>query len=216
MNRCLKIYKRYLPAVVFAYFFICAVTARAQDVALKDSVGKTTGPFLLPTTLINGERLPWILLPEVEVRAIRRFKTPEDRSKYFRLRYNVLKVMPYAKFAQQRYEQLHRDLAVTSEKKEQKRLVKRCEGEIKDMFNREIKNMSINQGEILIKLLDRQTGSSGYELVRELKGGFTAFVYQGVARVFGHNLKTKYDPEQDVEIENIVRSVSDQYGYHYF
>lgn len=205
---------RFLIIVFFGSLFIHTSVLKAQVVV--DSAQKHPARIFLPTAIIDGERMPWVLLPEVQVRAVRTFKTPEDRAKYFRLRYNVIKVMPYARFAQQRYEQLHRDLAITAKKRDQKKLVKQCEKEIKEMFNREIKNMSITQGEILIKLLDRQTGNSGYELVRELKGSFTAFFYQGIAKVFGHNLKTKYDPEEEVEIENIVRSVSDSYRYRYF
>lgn len=170
---------------------------------------------MLPTTIVDGERVPWILLQEVEIRAVRTFKTPEDRAKYFRLRYNVMKVLPYARFAEDRYDQLHRELAVTGNRRTQKKLVKECEKEIKEMFNREVKNMSITQGQILIKLIDRETGNSSYELVRELRGGVTAFFYQSVAKVFGHNLKSKYDPEEDVEIENIIRSVDDR-RYRYF
>jgi len=172
-------------------------------------------PIMLPTTVVNGERMPWILLHEVVITDRRIFKTPEDRIRYNRLKYNVLKVLPYAKFAEQRYDRLQRELAVTSRKKEQKRLVKNCEKEIKAMFNREIKKMSITQGEILIKLIDRQTGNSSYDLVRELRGGFNAFFYQSVAKVFGHNLKQTYDPDEEREIEYIIRHYAKGYPYFY-
>jgi len=187
----------------------------------KDSLANTidgrtnTAPIMLPTTVMDGERVPWILLREVVVTDRRIFKTPEDRARYNRLKYNVLKVLPYAKFAENRYDKLQRDLAVTSNKKEQKRLIKECEKEIKTMFNREIKNMSISQGEILIKLIDRQTGNSSYELVRELRGGVSAFFYQSVAKIFGHNLKRTYDPDQDREIETIIRNYAHANRYFY-
>jgi hypothetical protein len=84
--------------------------------------------------------------------------------------------------------------------------VKECDKEIKDMFNREIKNMTINQGEILIKLIDRETGKSTYDLVRELKGGLIAFAYQSVARVAGHNLKHQYNPQEERDIETIIQN----------
>src|SRR5690606_6941579 len=134
------------------------------------------------------ERMPWFLIPEVVVSAPQVFSSPEARARYERLRYNVIKVLPYAKFAQDRYAQLHRELALETNKREQKKLVKACEKEIKDMFNREVKNLTISQGQILIKLIDRQTGQSSYEVVRELRGGVTAFLYQSIAKVFGHNL----------------------------
>jgi len=180
---------------------------------LRDSA--KTAPVMLPTTLVDGERIPWILLREVVITDRRIFKTPEDRARYYRLKYNVLKVLPYAKFAENRYDKLQRDLAVTPKKKDQKRLVKDCEKEIKTMFNREIKNMSISQGEILIKLIDRQTGNSSYELVRELRGGVSAFFYQSVAKIFGHNLKRTYDPDEDREIETIIRNYANTPHYFY-
>ncbi|GAA4805780.1 hypothetical protein GCM10023231_38690 [Olivibacter ginsenosidimutans] len=187
----------------------------------KDSLANTTdqasniGPAMMSTTRINGERVPWILLREVVITDRRIFKTPEDRARYYRLKYNVLKVLPYARFAENRYDKLQRDLAVTPKKKDQKRLVKDCEKEIKNMFNREIKNMSITQGEILIKLIDRQTGNSSYDLVKELRGGVSAFFYQSVAKLFGHNLKRTYDPDEDREIETIIRNHANANRYFY-
>lgn len=196
----------------FLVFFVVPDSLWAQDRLRTDS--NRTGPTYLPTTIVDGEAMPWVLLPEVVVTGYRIFKTPEDRARYNRLKYNVLKVMPYARFAEQRYEKLQRELALTSNKKEQKKLVRQCEKEIKDMFNKEIKKMTVSQGEILVKLIDRQTGNSSYELVKELRGGVTAFFYQSVAKVFGHNLKNTYDPEQERDIENIIRKY--QHSYYYF
>jgi len=157
------------------------------------------------TTLENGEVAPWFLIPEVHIIKNRAFADEEAKKQYLRLRRNVYKVLPYANFAQKRYDQLDRELALSTDKREQKRLVQKCEDEIKAMFNKEVKDLSITQGKILIKLIDRQTGQSSYDMVKELKGGMTAFMYQGVAKVFGHNLKSTYDPKEDFEIENIVR-----------
>lgn len=201
--------------VLFSGFFLDG-SVRVQQVPVSDS---TTGrhaqhPPML-STVVDGEAMPWMVIPEVEIVRRRVFKSPEDKARYMRLRYNVIKVLPYAKYAQRRYQQLYRDLALTGNKREQRRLVKDCEREIKDMFNREVKNMTVSQGAILIKLIDRQTGNSSYEVVRELRGGITAFFYQSIARVFGHNLKNEYDVEEDFEIENIIRSL-ERPAYPYF
>ena len=157
------------------------------------------------TTLDNGEVVPWFPIEEVVVYARRTFKTEDDRQKYLRLRRNVIRVLPYAIYAQKRYEQLDRDLALTNSRREEKRLIKECEQEIKDKITSEVKNLSVSQGKILIKLIERQTGNTSYELVKDMKGGISAFVYQGVAKIFGHNLKSTYDPTEDYEIENIIR-----------
>lgn len=165
----------------------------------------------ITTTNIDDELIPWVGLPEISVVDTRIFKSPEQRAKFNRLRYNVLKVMPYALFARRRYAQLQSDLALIHTRKEKRVLVKAFEKEIKDMFNKEIKNLTITQGGILIKLIDRETGNSSYELLKDMKGGITAFFYQSVARVFGNNLKNKYDPQEDRDIEAIIQSSG--YGY---
>ncbi|NQD70348.1 DUF4294 domain-containing protein [Sphingobacterium shayense] len=171
--------------------------------------GKTVERFTT-TKLDDGEIVPWFPIDDVVVTAVRTFKTVDDRIKYLRLKRNVLRVLPYAIYAQRRYEKLDRDLAMVSSKKEEERLVKSCEKEIKDKFNTEIKNLSVSQGKILIKLVQRQTGNTSFEMLKEMKGGVSAFFYQSVAQVFGHNLKAAYDPEEDYEIENIIRSYEQQ------
>lgn len=192
---------------LFCFIFLGSFVIKAQESYYKLNRNDT---LKVATINVNGEIMPWVVVNEVVVSATRTFKTPEDFAKYRRLRYNVLKVLPYARFAGQRYRQLERDLATNPEKRKQKELVKSCEKEIKDLFNRDVKNLTISQGEVLIKLIDRETGDSSYDLVKDLKGGVSAFLMQSVARVFGHDLKKKYDPEEERDIEAIIRSA----GYY--
>jgi hypothetical protein len=152
----------------------------------------------------NGYMIPFFILDEVVCYGVRTFKTVADQAAFNRLKFNVLKVMPYAIYAKKRYEKLERDLAVTSDKKEQKKLVKQCDNEIKNMFNTEIKELTITQGQILTKLIDREVGRTTYDIVKQTKGGFAAFSYQLVARVVGHNLKTTYSVTEDRDIEAII------------
>lgn len=157
------------------------------------------------TKLETGEVVPWFPIDPVYIWAKRTWKTEQDKERYMKLKRNVLRVLPYAIYAQKRYEQLDRELALANSKKDEKALIKACEREIKEKINNEVKNLSISQGKILIKLIERQTGNTSYDLVKDMKGNITAFVYQGVARMFGHNLKSTYDAEEDFEIENIIR-----------
>ncbi|MBL1408529.1 DUF4294 domain-containing protein [Sphingobacterium faecale] len=161
--------------------------------------------YYLTTKLESGEIVPWFPIEEVVVRARREWKNEEQKNQYLKLKRNVLRVLPYAIYAQRRYEQLDRDLALVNSKREENSLIKACEQEIKEKISNEVKNLSVSQGKILIKLIERQTGNTSYDLVKDMKGSITAFVYQGVARVFGHNLKSTYDPSEDFEIENIIR-----------
>jgi len=195
----------------FLLLFCCSLgTLKAQPATPKPAdkpapliLGKydTIKTYL---TIDSGKLLPWIVLEDVKINDVRIFKSQADRDAFNRLRYNVLKVLPYARFAGQRYRKLQRDLALTGDKHKQKLLVDSCETQIKDLFNKEIKNLTISQGEVLIKLIDRETGNTSYAMVKDMKGGFKAFVYQSVARLFGHDLKETYDPDQQKDIEAIL------------
>jgi hypothetical protein len=179
------------------------VTAQTQSPALP-KVGKndTIKTYL---TVLDGEMVPWIVTEEIVIRDSRIFKSEADRRAFNVLRYNVKKVIPYAHFAGNRYRQLQRDLALTGDKEKQKQLVKACEVQIKDMFKKEIENLTISQGEILIKLIDRETDNTTYSMIKELKGGFNAFLLQSAARIFGHNLKETYDRDEQRDIEQILQ-----------
>ena len=155
-------------------------------------------------TVDSGKLMPWIVTPDVTISDQRIFKSQADLDAYRRLKYNVLRVLPYARFAGQRYRKLQRDLAVEPDKHKQKLLIEGCETEIKDLFNKEIKELTISQGEILIKLIDRETGNTSYDMVKDMKGSFKAFVYQSVARLFGHDLKETYNPDEQKDIEAIL------------
>jgi len=193
--------------IILFIVMIFGVLSKAQEPLnpVFPKLGKSD-TIRVASTNDNGVMIPWMQLQDVSIFANRIWKSPAEQAAYNRLRYNVLKVMPYALFAKRRYEQLEQDIARTPEKKEQKQLVKQCDKEIKDMFNREIKELTITQGQILTKLIDREVGRTTYDIVKQTKGGFAAFSYQIVARVVGHNLKSTYDPNQDRDIESIIRT----------
>ena len=91
---------------------------------------------------------------------------------------------------------------------------KRDEKELKREFADKITNLSVYQGKVLMKLINRETGNNCYNLVKEFKGSFSAGLWQAVAFVFGSSLKQQYDPlEADQEIEKIVKEVQKLYGY---
>ena len=166
------------------------------------------------TTNIDNELVPWVVIPEITITDTRLFKSPEEKAKFNRLRYNVLKVLPYAMYARRKYSELQVQLNYAKSRKDKRVLIKTFEGEIKNMFNKEIKNLTITQGGILIKLIDRETGASSYDLQKDMKGGITAFFYQSIARFFGNNLKNTYDPQQDRDIEAIIQATG-LYSYSY-
>jgi len=85
------------------------------------------------------------------------------------------------------------------------RLLKECERKLIAEFESDIKNLTYSQGQILLKLIDRESGKTSYEILKQFRGSTTAFMWQSVARLFGNNLKSEYDPEKDdKQIESIV------------
>jgi hypothetical protein len=187
--------------LVFCCVFGSVNAQTSKPAPMKQGKNDTIKTYV---TMLDGKPVPWIMYGEIRIVDTRIFKSEADRQAYYQLEYNVRKVIPYAHFAGERYRQLQRDLAMTSDKRKQKELVKACNDQIKDLFKKEVENLTISQGEVLIKLIDRETGNTSYELVKQLKGGLDAFMLQSVARVFGHDLKETYDPDEDRDIENIL------------
>jgi len=119
----------------------------------------------------------------------------------------VKKVYPYAKLAGEKLQEYDSILANVSNASERNRLMRQAEKEIADQYAEELKKLNFTQGLILIRLIDRETGNTSYQVVQELRGKVRAFFYQGFARLWGYNLKTEYDPHnnpEDDEIETIV------------
>jgi hypothetical protein len=133
------------------------------------------------------------------------FVSRRQQEKYTKLVHNVKKVWPYAKIIKRVYAELVDSIAKIPTEEEKKAYVKAQEKKLRAQFENELVNLTISQGRILIKLVDRETGSTTYEVLKELKGGFSAFIFQGIARLFGSNLKSEYDAmEEDKMIEDII------------
>ena len=155
----------------------------------------------------NGDTTLMVMLPELDIDLMQRYLQITDSNKGRRLAKNVKKVFPYAKLAGAKMQEYDSILANIPDKAERNRLMKQAEKEITDQYTDELKNLTITQGLILVRLIDRETGSTTYQVVQELRGKFRAFFYQGFARLWGYNLKTEYDPHnnpEDDEIETIM------------
>ena len=87
-------------------------------------------------------------------------------------------------------------------------MMKEAEDELTSQYTEELKKLNFSQGAILIRLIDRETGNTSYQVVRELRGRLRAFFYQGFARLWGYNLKSEYDPHNNPEDDNIETIVT--------
>ena len=114
-------------------------------------------------------------------------------------------VYPYAKMAGDLLEKYGAEMATVESEREKKKFYKQIEKELKAEFEGTIREMTTTQGRILVKLIDRETTQTSYEIVKEFRGGFTAFFWQGLGKMFGQDLKSAYDPTgEDAQIEQIV------------
>ncbi|MFN5705084.1 MAG: DUF4294 domain-containing protein [bacterium] len=164
--------------------------------------------LMVQAIVVDGDTIPFAYLPMVNIYSQRIFKSKRAQVKYTKLRRDVIKVWPYAKLAGEKFKQLEKELAMTNDKRVQKALVEKTEKEIMQKFEAELKKLTVSQGKILIKLIDRQTGNTSYRVLQDLKGNLNAFFWQSLARLFGSNLKSHYDPfGEDAEIEKIIVSI---------
>ena len=130
--------------------------------------------------------------------------------RYDRLVYNVRIVYPYAKLAAAKLKEYRDKLDSLHTEKARRVFIRHAQKELEAQFGDKIRAMTFTQGKILIKLIYRETGNSTFDIVKELRGSFNAFVYQTVARIFGYDLRSQYDPEgNDKMIEHIVQMIDD-------
>ncbi len=180
--------------IIFVLFFI-SITGFSQDV----------NQYFVKATIRDNDTLIVIDLPDYEVNGRMPYKFKKQQRRNDKLVRNIKKVYPYAKLAGVKLNEYEEILINADNDAERRKIMKRAEQELKDEFEDDLKKLTFTQGLILIKLVDRETGESSYALVQELRGKFTAFFWQTFARLFGYNLKVKYDPlDKDKNIENIV------------
>lgn len=156
-------------------------------------------------TIVDGDTIAYMSLPVIRVYAPKVFKSKREERRWSKLVNNVKRVYPYAVLAADKMKEYEAVLLTAKNEKEQKRLMKEAEENLKKQFEKDIRNMTFSQGKILIKLIDRQTGSTSYHIIKEFRGSLSAFFWQSVGKLFGANLKDEYDAQGDDKlIEEIV------------
>ena len=158
----------------------------------KDSIAKTS-PYAV------------VFLREVVVFPKKTFVNEKEKKQYEKLRHNFLKVYPYALEISKTYRNIEDSLSYFPSNAARKKYIKKRETEVYDYYKPKLINLTISQSILLVKLLDRETGSSAYNIVEDLRGSIRATFWQGLALVFGNNLKKEYDSTgKDREIEELV------------
>ena len=161
--------------------------------------------------IVNGDTLPVVDLNLCVVGQMTKrpkFKSKRKKKRYYRLERKVKKVYPYAQLAADKLKEYESELALLNTEKERRKVMKKVEKALKDQYGSELKKLTVSQGKILLKLIDRQTGRTSYELVKQMRGSFSVAVWQGFALLFGQNLKSQYDANgKDKWIEHIVKRI---------
>ena len=136
------------------------------------------------------------------------FAKKSDFRKYERLVENLKKVYPYALIVRSRLQKVNEDISKINDEKERKEYLKKVEKDVFANYEGDIRDMTITQGRLLIKLIDRETQNTSYVLIKDYRGKFAAAFWQGIARIFGTNLKEEYDPYgEDSLIEMIILEI---------
>ena len=182
---------RFSFAIVFLSVY--SFTSFAQDKVL-----------IAPFSIIDGDTFFIADVPEVEVLA---FKNKDERKKYYILKRRVLKVYPYAILAKEKLNTIQNGLDSIPKRRHKKRYTKQMSKWVKEEYSDRLKNLSMKEGKILVKLIYRETSLTSYEIVKSYRGRFNAFFWQTIAKLWENNLKTEYDPlnvKEDKLIEHIL------------
>ena len=160
--------------------------------------------------IIEGDSIPKEFIDLEEVRLLHKLKfdSNKDRRRYLILRRKTIKVYPYAKLAAERLVALNERLNSLEKNRDKKRYAKKIQKYIEEEFSAELKQLTRTEGQILVKLIHRQTGKTTYELIKELRNGWRAFRFNITASLFDISLKKEYDPyneKEDYLIEDILQ-----------
>jgi len=190
------------------FFFTSIVFVTAQQRGPLDTM--RVQAYITP----EGDTIPESILPPVEVYAKLTGPWKNYWADWTRLRNAVYVTYPYAIAASRIMNEVNVKLNGVTDKKKRKAIIKSREKELKKEFTDQLVKLSVYQGRVLMKLINRQTGNNCYEIISEYKGYFNAAFWQTIAFVFGSNLKQPYNPKgDDADMEKIVLDVEKMYGY---
>lgn len=192
---------------IFALSVLFCLSAKGQTPTNVDSY---QGLYLLQTVVIDGDTIPVVTLRTAHISSNRRARSKRYQRKWDKLHRNVVKTYPYAKVAGELIKAYNENLSLLDTPAARDAYLDKCEDDLKAEFEGDLQKMTTSQGRVLIKLIDRETGNTSYDLIKQLKSGFTAFMWQGVAKIFGTDLKAHYDPamnDTDYMIEEIVTMI---------
>jgi hypothetical protein len=198
---------RILFSILLSFGFLITISGQT-DTSLPRIDTLPENYYLLHSVQRDG-----ITLPEIDIKEVVIFSRPGTSKKfpfhkYQRLVYNLKKVYPYALVVRARLGAINEELEKIPDEKDRKRYLRQVEKDVFGEYEDDVRDMTITQGKLLIKLIDRETLNTSYELIKQYRGGFSAAFWQSIARIFGTNLKEEYDPYgEDAIIEILLNEI---------
>lgn len=188
------------PNIVILTLF--ALFLSFQSILAQDK--QSRGGYLVPVCIYEGDTIPCVQLPTVYIFKPLKFKNDKERMEYYRLVRNVKKVYPIAREINRTILETYEYLQTLPNEKARQKHIKRVEKGLKDQYTPRMKKLSFAQGKLLIKLVDRQSNQTSFELVKAFMGPFKAGFYQTFAALFGASLKKEYDPNSEDKLTERV------------
>ncbi len=185
---------------MIAFFFsFIAVHLQAQEQTT------TINGYLVPACIYEGDTIASLRMPTLYCFKPLNFKNKRQQQQYTRLVRNVKKTLPIAKEVNRAIIETYEFLQTLPDEKSRQKHLQAVEKSVKEQYTPRMKKLTFSQGKLLIKLINRETDSSSYELVKAFLGPFKAGFYQAFAAIFGASLKKEYHPEgEDAMVEQIV------------
>jgi hypothetical protein len=203
MKRLLRIF----PASLFAGILVMSSGTSYAQYGLNDTI-------LHEAVIYLGDTIESRTLSNIILYAAMNDEQRANQAKYNRLRNAVYVTYPYARRAGMVLNDINDKLYGINSELKRKSIIKSREKELRKEFTQPLVNLSVYQGKVLMKLINRETGNNCYDIIKEYKGGLTARLYQTVAFFFNSSLKQPYDARnEDATIEKLVQEVQRMYGY---
>lgn len=203
----MEIKSRIIIAFFVGLFWASTDTLHAQETQ-PDSIKIINPKHIRPVTVIEGDTIPWDILDEVLIISTPTFDDQEARRRYYILRRKVMKVYPYAMLAGNKLDSLNLKLDGINSNRKRKKYIKKYQEFLEERFEPDLRQLTRSEGQILSKLIYRETGMSVHELIKEYRSGWTAFWWNTTAYWYDIDLKKGYDPftdDEDKLIENILQ-----------
>ncbi|MCB0410263.1 MAG: DUF4294 domain-containing protein, partial [Flavobacteriales bacterium] len=184
-------------------FIVCFFAAFSSTLAQGDGYEYSENIQVLYGTVFNGEIIPVLNVPEISITG-HKFETAQDEYWYNYYLKRVKKVYPYYEIARTVILELD-DKKEDSKKKEYKKFKKERKEALMKKFEAELKELTVSEGKVLVKMINRETGTPFYDLIKEYNSGVKAWAYNVVANRYGYDLKESYDPEKE---ENLMLEIA--------